>query len=186
MQKVSAYILTFNEAEKIEAAVSSVGRPLRDDAARPPVSSTPAARAWWRRGERGWLRLGISLSPQPAPLVQTLTVEAVLDPSDGLRSAAEAVLGAVAADGELPQGLAVGPAFDRERFRRAALAAGARFGALRLGLPTAGDGALAAAWELRTERGGRACLRVALDPETGALAEGLITVAGRAAPAEGW
>lgn len=170
----------------IEAAALSVGGPLREDAARPAVSPTPAARTWWRRGERGWLHVRMSLTPQPAPRVQALAVEAVIDPSEALRSAGEAVLAAVAAGGVAPAGLEVGAPFDRQRFGRAARAAGSRFGELGLGLPMAGNGTSAATWNLVTERGGRALLRVSIDPASGALADAAVVVAERATPAEGW
>ena len=170
----------------VEAAVAAVGRPLRPDPGRTPTSSTPAERTWWRRGERGWLRIEAKLTPEPAPRLQWLAVETVLDPSAELRAAAEAVLSAAADGARLPDGIALHDGLDRDRLARAGRAAAARFGVMRLALPTAGDGATTATWSLGTERGGPAQLRVALDPATRELREVALLVAERVTPAEGW
>jgi CubicO group peptidase (beta-lactamase class C family) len=170
----------------LAAAVAAVGQPLRADPDLPPTSGTPAERTWWLRGERGWLRLRVKVTPEPSPRLQWLAVEAVADPSAQLRAVADELLASAAADGALPPALRVAEAFDRERFGRAARAAGARFGRLCLGRPVAGDGTGTARWELEVERGGRALLRIALDPASGELTEAEITVGERSTPAEGW
>ncbi|MFN8631237.1 MAG: hypothetical protein U0838_13250 [Chloroflexota bacterium] len=141
---------------------------------------------WWLRGRRGWLRVRILATPESVPTVQALDVTAVVDPSPALAEAGAALLGAAAVGPELPGGLDVAPAFDAQAWARAAQAGSARFGAMTLGLPMAGDGEATATWRLTTERGGRAELRVALDRETGALAEAALRVGERAAPPEGW
>ncbi|MHB8958261.1 MAG: serine hydrolase domain-containing protein [Candidatus Limnocylindrales bacterium] len=170
----------------VEAAVAAVGRPLRPDPGRAPTSNTPAERTWWRRGERGWLRIEAKLTPEPAPRLQWLAVEAVLDPSAELRAAAEAVVRAAADGARLPDDVALHDGLDRDRLSRTGRAASARFGVMRLGLPTAGDGATTATWSLGTERGGRTHLRVALDPATRELREAALLVAERMTPGEGW
>jgi CubicO group peptidase (beta-lactamase class C family) len=170
----------------VEAAVQAVGGPLRPDPDRPPSSHTPAERTWWLRGGRGWLRVGALLDPEPAPRLQSLTVEAVVDPSPSLVAAARAVLDGVAVGPELPAGLAVAATLDRERYARSAQAAAARFGAMRLGLPASGNGTSTATWGLGTERGGAARLRLAVDPVTDELTEVSIIVADRSTPAEAW
>jgi CubicO group peptidase (beta-lactamase class C family) len=170
----------------LEAAVASVGGPLRPDPARPASSSTPAERTWWRRGERGWLRLQAKVTPEASPRLQWLTVEAVVDPSAALTAAAEAILTAAAVGPSLPGDLAIAEGLDRAAHARAVQAGGARFGALRLGLPVSGDGQTTATWALETERGGGARLRVALDRASGALAAAELTVAERVRPAEAW
>ncbi len=170
----------------VESAVAAVGGSLRPDPDRPPTSSTPAEQTWWRRGERGWLRIEAKLTPEPAPRLQWLVVDAVLDPSAELRVAGEAVLRAVADAAPLDDAIALHEGLAQERLARMARAAAARFGAMRLALPSAGDGMTTATWSLATERGGRAQLRVALDADTGALREAALLVADRNAPAEGW
>lgn len=170
----------------LEEAVRRAGPPLRPDPSRPATSASPAERTWWLRGERGWLRLSALLTPEPSPRLQRLAAEAVPEPSPALAAAAAAVLGAVSGSGVLPAGTAVALGLDRDRLARTAAAACARFGALRLGLPLEGDGAMRAAWELATERGGRAVLRVALDGEAGTLTEATIVAERRTTPPEGW
>lgn len=171
--------------DAVAKAVDAVGGSLRDDPERPAVSQTPAERTWWRRGARGWLRVQVKLTPEPLPKVQSLVVEAVVDPSPALGDAAGAVLRSVTAGGP-PTGVALDPSFDAARLARTGAAAAARFGELRLGLPKAGDGRSTATWALVTERGGRAELRVGLDPETGSLCEAALLASERSAPAEGW
>ena len=170
----------------VAAAVASVGGPLRPDLGRPAASVSPAERTWWRRGERGWLRIGASVTPEPSPRLQSLTVDAVLDPSPALATAAAALLAAAATGPALPPDLPVADEFDREAFARSAQAGSARFGGMQLGLPVAGDGTTTATWALETERGGGARLRVALDASSGALTAAELTVAQRSNPAEGW
>jgi len=172
--------------EAVEAAVASVGGPFRPDPTRPAWSSSPAERLWWRRGEHGWLRLHAKVNPEPMPRLQLLSVDTVLDPSSALIAAGEAILAANALGPDLPDTLAVAPTFDRGRHARSASAASARFGTMRLGLPRAGDGVATATWQLETERGGRAMLRVALDPATGEVSDTTITVAERSSPPEAW
>ena len=167
-------------------AVELVGGPLRADVARPAWSSTPAELTWWLRGDRGWLRLQVKLTPEPSPQVQWLTVDAVLDASPALTAAAERVLAAARSGHVWPDDLIAGDALDRGRISRALQAADARFGAMRLGLPIAGDGTTAATWSLDTKQGGGAELRLVLDPASGAVAEAALLEAGRAIPGEAW
>ena len=70
--------------------------------------------------------------------------------------------------------------------RRAFVAGGARFGSMALGRVVDGDGRTATEWSLVTERGGAATLKVALDPETGAVSEASLRVAGREPPDDAW
>ncbi|HEY5628452.1 MAG TPA: serine hydrolase domain-containing protein [Candidatus Limnocylindrales bacterium] len=170
----------------VEAAVATVGGPLRADAGRAGTSDTPAERTWWRRGERGWLRVQARLTPEATPRLQSLAVEAVLDPSPELTSAANTVLAAAAAGASLPEDLALDASLDLERLARTARAASARFGAMRLGLPIASDGTSTATWSLRTERGGRAQLRLVRDAATGTIREAALLVPEREMPYEGW
>ena len=168
----------------LEADVGAVRGPLRSDPGRPATSATPAERTWWRRGVRGWLRLQVRMTPEPTPRLQSLAAEAVLEPSWALTEAAQVVLSGPWP--ALPRGVAVTQGFDRDACSRGVLAGRERFGAMRLGLPVAGDGASTATWALETERGGEALLRVVLDDAGRRIEAAAITVAGRAAPAEGW
>ena len=169
----------------IERVAAELG-PFRPDEARPDESNSPAHLAWWLRGERGWVRLSILLTPEPRPLVQQLTVTAVHDPSPALRSVAERVL-ALAADAATgwPADLAAGPDLDVVAVTRSLRAAGARFGPMRLGLPTTGDGAATAAFEVEGDDG-KATLSLTLDVETRAVAALSLSAAEREAPPEAW
>ncbi len=170
----------------VEAAVAAVGGPLRPDPDWPPTSATPAHRSWWRRGERGWLRISVLMDPEPAPRLQSLSVEAVVDPSPSLVKAAEAALAAAASGAALPGDLDVADTLDRALQARSARAAAARFGAMRLGRPVAGDGVSKATWRLETDRGGGAQLGIAVDQRDGALTEVSILAAERSTPDEAW
>jgi CubicO group peptidase (beta-lactamase class C family) len=173
--------------QAVATAVDVVGGPLRaDDAARPPVCGTPAELTWWLRGTRGWIRVRILATPETAPTIQTLEVAAVLDPSPRLVRVGASLLEAAGVGPDLPGGVAASSAFDAVAWARTAQAASARFGAMALGRPIAGDGSTTTAWDLATERGGRAELRVVLDAGSGELAEAELRVSKREAPAEGW
>ncbi len=143
-------------AAEVAKAVASVGGPFRPEPSRDAAPSSPAERTWWLRGQRGWLRLTILITPEAAPRVQTLDVAAVLDPSSALVASAAPTLAAPSP----------------------------RLGAMTLGLPTAGDGVTTATWDVAGERG-KATLRITLDATTGA-ATAVLEVAARVADGEGW
>jgi CubicO group peptidase (beta-lactamase class C family) len=170
----------------VAQAVAAVGGGLRpDDERRPPASGTPAEIVWWLRGELGWLRVRILVTPEPEPRVQTLEVTSVVDPSSSLVDSAQRLLDGAAAGANPPAGVAFAASLDTETYARSAAAAAGRFGTMRLSLPTASDGSTTATWDLATERGGRAQLRLALDDE-GRIREAALLAAERVAPAEGW
>jgi CubicO group peptidase (beta-lactamase class C family) len=161
--------------------------PFRRDPGRPDVSWSAAHLRWWLRGERGWAQLEILVTPEPQPRIQTLLVTPVGDPSPPLVAVAERLL-AVAAEPAVawPGDLAHAEALDPGAVERALRAGSARFGTMRLGLPVAGDGAASTTWELVTERGGRATLKLALDPGTGTVTEAALLAAKVEPPAEAW
>lgn len=170
----------------VEAAVAAIGAPLRSDERRPATAATPADCTWWRRGLRGWIRINAKVTPEPSPRLQTLVVDAVVDPSAGLAATAAALLEAITVGPDLPAAVPLAEEFDRAAFGLAAQAASARFGPMRLGLPVAGDGSGSATWRLETLRGGRATLRLVVDPGTGDVREAELLAAERSMPAEGW
>jgi hypothetical protein len=175
--------------EARRAAVAKVVEelgPLHPDPSRPVVSASPAELDWWLRGQRGWVRVVVLVTPEPTPRVQALKITGVGDPSPALRSLAERVL-ALAADAapRWPDDLPLGPDLDAAAIERALRAGGARFGAMRLGLPTAGDGRSSTTFELDTDRG-RADLKVGLDSATGAVTAASLLVREREAPPEAW
>jgi hypothetical protein len=165
------------------AAVAEAIGPSSRDGARPAVSASSAHCRWWLRGERGWAAVEIMVTPEPAPRLQTLLVTAVGDPSAALAEAAERLLAAAAEQAPAwPEALAAAETLDTAAVGRALRAGAARFGRMTRGLPVAGDGAVATTWDLVTERGGRATLKVALDAETGAVTEASLLAAARQPP----
>jgi CubicO group peptidase (beta-lactamase class C family) len=150
--------------------------PLRPDADAPPESQSPFEITWWMRGERGRVKVEIQLSPEKAPLVQTLNLTSVPEPTAELQRAAEQIVAALAgSDGGSPRwptSLAVGPDVDRDALDRACRATEARFGTVRLGPPIAGDGVKTATFRLECARG-----KVDLRLERN-LADGVLTAVG--------
>ena len=169
----------------VERVVAELG-PLTPDDTRPTEADSPAELAWWLRGLRGWVRLVILVTPEPRPRLQRLWVRPVGDPSPAVQSLAERVLG-MAARPPLawPQDLPVTPDIDRDAVLRALRVAAPRFGALGLGLPTAGDGRTSTTFDLTVERG-RAELTVGLESDGVTVSAISLVVPERAAPAEAW
>ena len=169
------------------AKVTAELGPFRPDDTRPVTSDSPADLAWWLRGERGWVRVSILVTPEPVPRLQSLNVTAVGDPSPELRSLAERVLGlAAVAAPSWPDDLVLAGGVDRAAIERALRAGGVRFGSMRLGLPIEGDGRATSMFELETERGGRATLKVGIEPDSGAVTAATLQVPERETPAETW
>ena len=170
----------------VEKVAADLG-PFRRDDTRGTTSWSAAHLRWWLRGEHGWVQLEILATPEPEPRIQTLLVTPVGDPSRALVAAAGRLL-AVAAEPAVawPGDLAHAEALDLGAVERALRAGSARFGSMRLGLPVAGDGAATTTWELATERGGGATLKVALHPETGAVTEAVLLAAKVEPPDEAW
>ena len=176
----------------VRAAADAIGGPLRRDPDRPERVASGAQVEWWLRGSRGWLRVLLLATPEPAPRIQTLRTAAIGDPSPALVAAAGRLLDGCAADtdaGRLPRwpaGLAHADALDTAAVERALTAGWTRFGRLGIGQPIDGDGRASTTWALLTERGGAATLRIALDAESGAIAECALLVAQRESPDESW
>ena len=68
-------------------ALAGTGGPLERDPLTPPEHESPAHALWWLEGSLGRVRLEIRLTPHPEPLVQTLSVTPVPNPSQPLRRA---------------------------------------------------------------------------------------------------
>ena len=170
----------------VEKVSADLG-PFRTDASRPVVEASPAHRRWWLRGERGWVQLEILLTPEPEPLIQTLKVAPVGDPSAALVSAAERLLVAAGEPAPAwPADLPRAATLDAAAIEQTLRAASARFGRLGLGLPRAGDGVTSTTWDLATERGGRATLKIEVDVTSGSLEVAELRAAAVEPGAEGW
>ena len=162
---------------EIERIGASHGR-LSPDTTLAEESDMPLRASWWLAGERGGrVNVEILLSPEAPPLVQSLALTVVHEPSEALAAVAASVIGAAnAADPALPDGLELGPALDRTKVARVLRIVASRYAPLVLGPAVAGDGVRSARWRVRGggERGGRdgrqwpgLDLEVARDPETG-------------------
>jgi hypothetical protein len=145
---------------------------LRRDETEPPISLTPSHLAWWLAGERGRVRVEISLSPELNAKVQTFAFTSVPDPPRALQEAAIRLLAALESPEtpdrgpvsvDWPPDLAVAAHVDVGAVVRAMRATEARFGPVRLGRTYAGDGETRATWRLESPRG-RLDLVLELDP----------------------
>ena len=170
----------------VEKVAADLG-PFRPDATRPEVSESPAHLTWWLRGERGWVRLGLLVTPEPSPRVQRFAVTAVPDPSDAL-------LGHRGQDPRRRRVAVAGLA--RRRRRPAQTSIWSRSngrcgpprhasGPMRRGLPMAGDGTTTATFQVDGDDG-RAELKITVDPESGAVTTVVLSAAEREAAAEAW
>ena len=116
------------------------------------------------------MRVGLSLSPEPEPRIQALTLTSAPEPPPDLAEVASIVVGAISDGpwGSLPDALVsrLGPAIDQVALERGIRAASARFGPVRLDVVTGGS-EHAATWRLRGDRGDLA-LRLERDPASGA------------------
>ncbi|MEI7745766.1 MAG: hypothetical protein WCK58_18675, partial [Chloroflexota bacterium] len=160
--------------------------PFTRDPARPTRSDSPADLTWWLRGASGRVGISLLVTPEPAPRIQALAWTPVPDPSAALVGAAEAVLAVLGEPAPAwPASVIADTSLDVEAVVRALRAGAARFGAVSLGLPSAGDGRTEATWDLLVERSA-GTLRIALDRFSGAVTACELRVALRGAPAEGW
>ena len=81
--------------------------------------------------------------------------------------------------------MVAGPDVDVPAVERSLRAAAARFGPMRLGLPTAGDGRTTATFDVDGQDG-KAGLTVTIDPDGGAVTALALVTAEQEAPAEAW
>jgi CubicO group peptidase (beta-lactamase class C family) len=170
----------------VAKAVEQVGGPFRLDETREETSISAAHRRWWLRGQRGWLYFSMLVSPEPRPRIQALRVVATLDPSETLSDMAGRLVAASGPGGAWPDTLEAGEKVDRAVVLRGLriIAAWLGDGPVTLGALTGGDGTTTATWELGAPAAGT--LRIALDKDTGALAEVEVSIAERLAAMEAW
>jgi CubicO group peptidase (beta-lactamase class C family) len=168
----------------VERAVDSVGRPLGPDPERPVVTVSAAERRWWLRGERGWVKVALLLSPEPTPRIQVLQITPIVDPSPGLVAARDRLL-AAATDRTRLRGPGVSDEVDLDIVARGVAVLAARSPEpLEPGRVLDGDGITSTTWELGGPAGGT--LRVSVDPNAATVTAVDVRVAGREAPTEAW
>jgi len=125
--------------------------------------------SWWMRGDRGRVRVGVLMSPEPQPRIQDLTLASVPEPSGEVCAAATRIVAALC-DGvgrsslEGP-GLRLAVSVDRDALERSVRAASARFAPIRLG-PVIAANDVSATWRLLGDRG-ELTLRLERDPASG-------------------
>ena len=152
----------------------------------PPCPRRPPTCAGGCGGSGAGCELEILVTPEAEPRLQTLRVTPVGDPSPALVAAAERLLAAAADPAPAwPSDLVRSEALDPAAVERALRAGSARLGAMRLGLPVAGDGRVTTTWSLVPDRG-RATLKLTLDAGTGAVTEAALQVARRTPPDDAW
>jgi serine-type D-Ala-D-Ala carboxypeptidase/endopeptidase len=144
---------------------------LSPDPELPAESDSPAHLVWWLRGERGGrVRVEILLTGERPPRVQTFELRSVPDPSPALAEAIRSVAELLAEpDPAWPDALPLDGGVDRPALDRALRAAATGFGPVAVGPSIRGDGDRDVTVELRGDRG-IVDLRLALAPETGAVA----------------
>ena len=191
-------------AERLAAELG----PFRRDPDRPVVADSPAHLSWWLRGSRGWVQASILVSPEAVPRLQKLTLVGVPDPPAAVEDVARRLLAASGLAGAAlpasglagaalpawPPDVPIGPKVDVQAIRRSLLAAVARLGELRLGLPTAGDGSTAATFEVFGDSvtpgdagvAAPATLEVSVDPDAGTVTMVALRITDREAPVEAW
>ena len=194
--RVFAMNMDLDEPRELRrAAVERLSRelgPFQADDRRPVESGclddagSPAQVSWWLRGEHGWLRVLILITPEPTPRIQTLRLTPAGDPSPELRAVAQRLLTLATEEApSLPADLVTGPGVDRDAVVRSLRAMHALFAPMSLGLPCAGDGRTGSTFEIESERG-RVTLAVTLDADTGAATAISCMVPDQSSPPEGW
>ncbi|TAK00883.1 MAG: class A beta-lactamase-related serine hydrolase [Chloroflexota bacterium] len=153
---------------EIEGLRESHGH-LRPEPALPDESVTPLHLAWWLAGERGGrVRIEIRLSPEAPPLVQTLALTVVHEPSPALADVAAAVVAAAnGPDRVLAGNVDLDPAIDRTALSQQLGIVAAGHAPLELGPAVQGDGTTTATWRLRSRRAGRDVLDLELERNSG-------------------
>jgi len=181
--------------EAVEKLALDLG-PFRAADDRPVTADSPAHRRWWLRGERGWIRASILVTPEPEPRLQRMDLVGVVDPSSALVDGAERLLEAGGAPGgeAWPGDVAAASTLDFGTVVRSLHAASARLGTLRLGLPSAGDGTTTVTFDVfgdamagqDTGEAAPAALSLTLDPVTGEVTALSLKISEREAPVEAW
>ena len=115
--------------------------PLEPDPGAGVEHASPAHRSWWLRGPGGRLRLEIRMTPQRPPLVQSLGVVAVFEPSSDLRRAVTVLRWSLNSTlAAVPPLLAFTDGVDRAALQRLLQAAAAWAGTVTIGDVVGGDG----------------------------------------------
>jgi len=125
---------------RIEHAQELLG-PLEPDPAAGVERTSPAHRTWWMRGPGGRLRLDIRMTPQRPPLVQSLGLLAVPEPSAELRRVVTVLRWSLNSTlAAVPPLLAFTEDVDRAALQRLLQAGAAWAGTVTIGDVVGGDG----------------------------------------------
>ncbi|MGC9667971.1 serine hydrolase [Planosporangium sp. 12N6] len=140
--------------------------PLQPEADREPVHDSPAHCAWWLRGPHGRVRVGIRLTPEKPPRVQTLDLTVARRPGERLRAIVDEVIAALGDPAPaFPASVTTAPSLDRERLTRMMRLAAAWAGGCRRAEVAAGDGVTATTVRI-TGRTGDLTVSLQTDGET--------------------
>jgi len=144
---------------------------LTPDPDEPEVVLSSLDLEWWMRGERGRVKVGVLLSPEPVPLVQDLSLTSVPEPDAGLTSLATRIVQALSNEASPPDAdaiaLPLAATVDRPALARVLRVTWARFAPLRLGAAIAAP-ETGATWRLHGDRGDLT-LRLERETATGDL-----------------
>jgi hypothetical protein len=115
--------------------------PFEPDPAAGVEHASPAHRSWWMRGPGGRLRLDLRMTPQRPPLVQSLALVPVPEPSPDLRRAVTVLRWSLnSTHAAVPPLLAFTENVDRGALQRLLQAGAAWAGAVTIGNVVGGDG----------------------------------------------
>jgi CubicO group peptidase (beta-lactamase class C family) len=115
--------------------------PLEPDPAAGVEHASPAHRSWWMRGPGGRLRLDIRMTPQRPPLVQSLALVPVPEPSTDLRRVVTVLRWSLnSTHAAVPPLLAFTEGVDRGALQRLLQAGAAWAGVVTIGDVVGGDG----------------------------------------------
>jgi hypothetical protein len=122
------------------------------------------------KGQRGRVRIEISLDPEQPARVQALSVTSVPEPPERLAAFATRLVGLLSAPGPAwPDEIPLATSVNRATIERKLRATEALYGPVEIGPVVAGDGELTATWRVSGERGGLT-LQLALEAAEGPLA----------------
>jgi CubicO group peptidase (beta-lactamase class C family) len=115
--------------------------PFEPDPGAEVEHASPAHRSWWLRGPGGRLRLDIRMTPQRPPLVQSLALVPVPEPSTDLRRAVTVLRWSLnSTHAAVPPMLAFTESVDRGALQRLLQAGAAWAGAVTIGDVVGGNG----------------------------------------------
>ena len=134
---------------------------FREDDTRPPQFGSPAQCRWWLMGEHGTAEVGIMLTPELSPRVQSMSVAVPPAPGSGLHDVLDRMIGWLNGGAPVPSGEGI----DTDVLDRRIRSASAWAGHCVAGAYRAGDGIASVTVEVEGEHA-TLTLGISIDPAT--------------------